>query len=266
MPVGRKYQLLRRWSDLWNEIGVPPDRQPSSGPLLAAYAGRDRFYHNLAHLAQCLDHLARVRPQLQDPWAVEAALWFHDFVYDPGRKDNEQRSAEEAVRTITPLLDDLEQAERVRALILATRHDREPQTSDQQYIMDIDLAILGASAGKYDAYERAIRREYAHVPDEVFRTRRADLLRRFLDRPHIYFTPSFQAAYEDLARANLKRALNRLQKPRPNQRAGDSMNPLAKSYPDADTASPPSRPGQRIPRSSALEPDRPPAPWWPPLR
>ena len=39
--------------------------------------------------------------------------------------------------------------------------------------LDADLAILGAEKGVYDGYAEAIRREYAHVPDEEFSDQRA---------------------------------------------------------------------------------------------
>ena len=38
--------------------------------------------------------------------------------------------------------------------------------------MDIDLSILGQPAGIYDAYDSAIRLEYAHVPEAAGNVRR----------------------------------------------------------------------------------------------
>ena len=41
-----------------------------------------------------------------------------------------------------------------------------PATHDAQLLVDIDLAILGASKSRYDQYEKQVRFEYQWV-DEV---------------------------------------------------------------------------------------------------
>ena len=46
---------------------------------------------------------------------------------------------------------------------MATRHAALPAGGDEQLLVDIDLAILGASAARFAEYERQIRAEYAFV-------------------------------------------------------------------------------------------------------
>jgi predicted metal-dependent HD superfamily phosphohydrolase len=92
-----------------------------------------------------------------------------------------------------------------------TRHVVSPASNDGRYVVDIDLSILGEAAERFDAYERAIRLEYAHVPDDAFRPGRATILRQFLDRPRIYGTDFFRDRYEATARANLARSLAALE-------------------------------------------------------
>ena len=46
----------------------------------------------------------------------------------------------------------------------------------------------------------------AHVPEDVFRERRAQLLRGFLARPRIYRTDAFHDALEARARENLQKS------------------------------------------------------------
>lgn len=70
-------------------------------------------------------------------------------------------------------------------------------------MLDLDLAVLGAPRAIYDAYAAAIRREYAMVPDAAWRTGRAGVLDRFLDRPRLYQTGHFHERLESAARANL---------------------------------------------------------------
>ena len=63
---------------------------------------------------------------------------------------------------------------------------------------------------KYAAYTDAIRREYAHVPDDAFRAGRTQVLRALLELPSIYRLPPLRAAWEERARANLTRELDAL--------------------------------------------------------
>ena len=81
--------------------------------------------------------------------------------------------------------------------------------SDEQLIADIDLSILGKPLEEFDAYERAIRREYAHVIEHDFAAGRARFLRGLLARPRIYATEAFARRYEDSARRNLGRSVER---------------------------------------------------------
>lgn len=100
--------------------------------------------------------------------------------------------------------------ERVHDLILATRHVDVPADHAGQVLMDADLAILGKSEREFDAYETGIRAEYGWVSPADFRSGRSRVLREFLDRPSIYATKAFRDKYEDTARKNLERSIERL--------------------------------------------------------
>lgn len=178
--------------------------------LAAAYQHPERAYHNLGHVIACLDEFDHARGLCDDPDAVEAAIWFHDAVYDPRRADNEQRSAELAGRVLRQCGASDTFCACVEKLIFVTRHDHTPGTSDGRLIADIDLAILGKSVEVFDAYEHAIREEYRHVSDTDFRAGRAKVLQGFLSRDHIFATDAFRLRYEDAARANLRRSIDRL--------------------------------------------------------
>lgn len=179
-------------------------------PLRRAYLEPHRHYHNLHHVAECLREWQAVRASCRDADAVLAAVLFHDCVYDPTRHDNEERSAEVASRGLRALGYPQSFLDTVSGLILATRHAAVPADPDGQTLVDIDLSILGKPREEFDAYERAIRLEYAQVPDDAFRAGRARILRGFLARPSVYSTPHFREHYEQPARANLLRSLERL--------------------------------------------------------
>ena len=97
--------------------------------------------------------------------------------------------------------------ERVEALIMATCHDALPSTPDAQLLVDIDLAILGAEPPRFAEYERQIRDEYGFVPEPMFREKRAEILRAFLERPVLFSTPRYAGRFDAPARANLARAI-----------------------------------------------------------
>jgi len=97
-------------------------------------------------------------------------------------------------------------------LILDTAHRSSPASNDGRLIVDIDLSILGKPPAVFDNYDAGIRLEYAHVAEPVYRAGRLAVLRGFLARSEIYQTPMFVRQYEQPARENLFRAIERLQR------------------------------------------------------
>jgi predicted metal-dependent HD superfamily phosphohydrolase len=201
-----------QWQRLWSALGARSVNGGLFNQLVRAYGEPQRHYHTLQHLRECLAHCEAAAALARRPAEVELALWFHDAVYDPQRQDNEERSADWAVRSIRAAGCDEEVAQRVRALVLATRaHQAEGDDPDTQLLLDIDLAILGASPARFAEYERQVRAEYGHVPQPRWREGRARVLGGFLARPRLYATAPFHDALEAGARANLGRALAALQ-------------------------------------------------------
>lgn len=197
------------WVACWRALGAQGDGLSWHERLLAAYAEPQRHYHTQQHLAECLTGLqealaAPEPPAVQAPAEIAMALWFHDAVYGFGVKDNEQRSAALAVSALQSAGVAADGVARVAALVLATQHTAAPTTLDEQLLVDLDLAILGASPERFAQYEQQIRQEYAWVPEATFREARARVLQGFIDRPVLYHTPWLRTQYEAQARANLR--------------------------------------------------------------
>lgn len=201
---------LPQWRAVWQALGVSSADEETFRRLLDRYAEPHRAYHNTAHLDDCLAHLPAVRTEAVHPAEVELALWFHDAIYDPRAHDNEPLSAEWARTVCRAARLPAEVADRVGALVLATRHEAAPDSSDARVVADIDLAILAAEPLRFDDYERQIRQEYAWVPAQFFRRERKRLLEGFLARPRIFLTDYFFARGEVQARQNLRRSIQRL--------------------------------------------------------
>jgi predicted metal-dependent HD superfamily phosphohydrolase len=182
--------------------------------LLAAYAEPERAYHTTQHLRECLALLRCVEDLAKAPAELALALWFHDAVYHPRAQHNERRSADWLIaETRNAGLDEMRIAG-LEALVMATCHDSmpTPEAGDAALLVDIDLAILGAAPERFDEYEQQVRREYAHVPDEVFRSARAEILRGFLHRPRLFQTERLHRQIEAAARSNLERSLDQLER------------------------------------------------------
>lgn len=200
---------LRSWQRLWQELGGAADEQLFSR-LIAAYSEPHRHYHTLQHLRECFEHFDGARDAARRPAEIGLALWFHDAIYDVHRADNEQLSADWARDCVLDARLGDAVAQRVHALVMATRHDAPAMDNDEQLLVDVDLAILGAPPDRFDEYETQVRREYAHVPETDFRARRKRILEGFLSRPRLYATPAFFDSHEQQARANLRRSIGRL--------------------------------------------------------
>ncbi len=200
--------LPSSWQTLWRTLGARGDGAGIYDQLLTAYAQPDRHYHSLQHLGECLEHFSHVRRLAQHPGEVEAELWFHDAVYELQVNDNEAQSAAWASRALLEAGVSMEVAARVQALVMATQHKALPQWPDEKLLVDIDLSILGASDPRFAQYEQQIRREYAFVPEDLFKSKRRAVLQGFLDRPQIFSTAHFSVLLEARARVNLSQAIS----------------------------------------------------------
>lgn len=203
--------LFDQWAALWERAGSARNRaRYPYDRLLVRYAEQHRHYHTLAHIQHCLQELASVREHAVAPDAVEMAVWFHDAVYDPQAKDNEEQSAKLAtvVLDVGGFPDEFIAC--VSSLVLTTKHAGASDDPDAALLADVDLAILGQPETAFEEYERQIRREYAWVPRDTFAARRAAILAAFLARPRLYATAPMRDAYEAVARINLGRSLDRL--------------------------------------------------------
>ena len=179
----------------------------------AAHAQPPRAYHNFGHVQALLQHHRDVAagPGWRQPREVALAMLYHDAVYEAGRGDNEARSAVMARAAIARWLPDAGvDAERVAALIeLTARHGRlrgDELDADAALFLDADMAILGAPAAVFDAYDRGIAEEYrGKVPGLLFRLNRRRFLKGVLAQPRIFFSDFFHARYDAQARENLRR-------------------------------------------------------------
>jgi predicted metal-dependent HD superfamily phosphohydrolase len=172
------------------------------------YAEPQRRYHTWAHIEALLGWFALRRDHLHDPAAVELAILFHDAVYDPARSDNEAQSAQLLRDADLPNVSDDTRLRAIRMVEATAAHSLADNLAandqdDMAEFLDMDLSILGAAPAVFDRYERAIRDEYAFVPEDLFRAARRGILERFLERPTLYFSDWGRDRFEARARSNV---------------------------------------------------------------
>lgn len=157
-----------------------------------------RHYHTLAHVEAILSQYRGTSRE------IIAAAWLHDIRYDPRRHDNEEVSAEIAIRCLQGTDIDASEVERI---ILDTKHHQGGDPTLDLFC-DLDLSIIGASPSIYAAYAANIRKEYAFVEEQAYRAARASILTSFNAR-RVFKTEGFRAM-EDQAHANLAWEMARL--------------------------------------------------------
>ena len=197
-------ELRRQWQMILKPFAVPQAlAEKTFEHLVAAYSEPGRHYHTLAHIENVLTTIARLTTDAPHP-ALQFAAWFHDAVYDTHAKDNEEKSAALARTMLQRLNIPADIVAATERLILLTKfHVPESGDVEGKILVDADLAILGTTLNEYEEYAKAIRREYAWVPEAEYRARRSRILAEFLKRRRIYHTEEMLAEYEQQARKNI---------------------------------------------------------------
>ena len=211
-PVHSKmlfHGLIERFSLFWSTLSEEPEIAKLKAPevlatLIKYYIGSDRHYHNISHILDCVNELQSFKLENIDHYKLFVALWFHDVIYDTRKNDNEQESANLFVKfAIESRMKD-EHINEIVGMILATK-SHIGKTELEEYLLDIDLSILGQDKESLDRYDSNIRKEYSWVPDTEYNTARNKIMNNFYARTYIFKTKSFADKYEKKAKEYLKK-------------------------------------------------------------
>ena len=159
--------------------------------MATAWSDPQRAYHGTTHLVDCLEQLDAAPGEGADRRIVEAALWFHDAVYDPRATGNEARSAAWASRALGGVGIPGGGGTRGRAARSCSPATPHPRPTRRPPHCDVDLSILGRDPDEFYEFERRIRAEYAWVPEATYRAVRAEILTGFLHRSPLFLTQPF---------------------------------------------------------------------------
>lgn len=205
------YMLKQQFESYWKQFSnhLKIDEVYSKAlliVLLNAYSEPQRYYHTVQHIVECLALFHQIKHQLEDPIAVELAIWFHDAIYDPQATDNEEKSAKLMTQQCFQLFETAK-IHKVYDWIIATKKHLPATDQDLNYLLDIDLAILGSSKQRFAEYEQQIQQEYAWVEPALYKLKRAEVLKYFLEMKPLYQTEYFRNLLEDKAKLNLANSL-----------------------------------------------------------
>lgn len=208
MSGGMPADLLRRWRDTVPET---PATVSVGAALVARYRQPHRRYHDLTHLREVLAAVDELASYAVDADAVRLAAWFHDAVYAgrPGvDEEDSARLAEEWLPGCGVCPGRVDEV--ARLVRLTVGHAPAADDRNGAVLCDADLAILAAGPARYVRYASAVRAEYAHVPDDVFRRGRLAVLEGLLNRAELYRTPIGRQRWSAAARRNLAGEIRQL--------------------------------------------------------
>ena len=195
----------------WDELvrSLPPPGADAAASvyadIVARYHEPQRHYHTVAHLEHLFRLLEEERENITDVPALIAAIFFHDAVYDPLSRRNEQDSAGLAARRLAELGAPESFRSRVTDLVLMTKTPEAPAGDrDAMIFLDLDMAIVVAADDAYRASAQAIRREYGAYSDHDYAAGRLEfLVLPMLEKERLFYTDGMEKRYAAQARRNL---------------------------------------------------------------
>ena len=199
---------LNRFQALWRRClsdGAADSSAEIHQRLTNAYSEPQRHYHTLFHIEHCLSLFDQCKSLVENPDALELAIWFHDVIFEPGKPDNEARSAE-LYQSLSAAVHRADFRALVGRLIIATLHDGGSlEDSDAGYMVDIDLSSFGLPWEDFLRDTQDLRNECSHLNDAEYYQRQGDFRASLLSRPRFYLTDYFYQRFEQQARDNLSR-------------------------------------------------------------
>ncbi len=191
----------------WDSLNIQHDcAEKWSRTITCKYNECHRFYHTLTHLMSMFALLDDYKDNCTNTSAISLAILFHDIIYDPTSKENEI----ESVKVFKDFCNDVQLngvlENNVTDMILSTI-DHNPLTLDPDLLLflDLDLSILAST--DYTTYSTNIRKEYSHVDESIYKSKRIQVLQHFIKREKLFFV---LGGLEMNARLNIKQEIDNL--------------------------------------------------------
>ncbi len=198
--------------------GLFPQHLPTESIAFAReqYGSPGRHYHTWQHALNVLAWANRACDaqglMIDDTAAVKIAALFHDVVYDAeGSPSNEERSAAMVADKVHPVM------MRAERLILATAQHGKLEAEDVDLptaiMLDCDMVTFAeplweVAVQNDDNVLAELRERYT---EEQIRVGRTAFLNGLLQKRSVFLSPWFRERFEEQARANIGRFIERVQ-------------------------------------------------------
>jgi predicted metal-dependent HD superfamily phosphohydrolase len=198
--------INERWEFALDSLGIPKQ----SGRLvfaqtLSCYTQPWRHYHNLEHLSQLFVFLKKINLDAYNDPAIILGVLFHDAVYDPLAKNNEEESAKLCRKQLTSLNIPEEVISKAELLIAYSKnHLLANANNTEGAFLDADLGILAQPREEFMKYARMISAEYSSYPTQNYINGRSKFLFNMLKADNIFRTPPFASQLNEIARQNMQ--------------------------------------------------------------
>lgn len=211
--------ITGRLSELCTLCGIANTKQSEVlSMILTHHSETHRHYHTCVHLAHLLglSREAASRSMVRRPEIIDWAILFHDIIYDPKSKTNEEDSADLFRDTMQDLLPESDIALIFEYIIQTKAHDvGASDDEDLKYFIDWDMSVLGSVDQEYDVYVGKVRQEYIHVSEQDWRTNRGAFLKSVVSsdnerKKFIFAHEVIRGQLEEQAMKNMERELTTL--------------------------------------------------------
>ena len=146
------------------------------------WADKRRFYHNTGHLVQILEdiesNLFFKELNAYEKEALLLAAFFHDAIYDPRKKDNEDASIRFFKSSYISKDEKMQHV--VCNLIEATKYRKRPFGKLERIFWDADNAVFKKGYASLLKYDKLIAKEFSFVPKKVYKEKRVEFLQSCL--------------------------------------------------------------------------------------
>ena len=169
--------------------------------ITQSYNSPNRTYHNFKHISFMFD-FAKSFKYILTP-EQEFAILMHDYIYEPGYKNNEVESALIAKNFISEYHLDIDDT--IVSLCILSTILEIPLCEEAEIVVDLDLLILSMLPSIYDEYLWNVKQEYSNYSEGEWKKGRADFLLKMISRKQLFYTLK---DVEENAKNNMRKEYN----------------------------------------------------------
>lgn len=147
--------------------------------ILSMWNESHRSYHNQNHLLDLVNKINEIKSSISQKEYEKLLITalFHDIVYDPMRNDNEEKSAQFFIESVSDKQNS--DIQDIKQMILDTKN-HEPETKLSKIFCSLDMSVVEGDFEELLDWEKGINQEYkAYGP--LYKEGRVKFLESLMD-------------------------------------------------------------------------------------